>query len=153
VTVLAASAVAVRLAMDGCLGAKRLLRHAVPLLGFALLSGVACRGGGECGGDPISGIYATVVDSATGQRICDASVTVTNAADSLVFGLTPYVSDSGCVYAEYGGAQAPPSFDVHATRMGYLDASVHAVSTLPMISSCSDGGDKIQVHISMMKVH
>ncbi len=96
-------------------------RLAFTALFFSLASGLAACGGlvKSCTMVAASGLNVTVVDDATGQPICDATVT---AADG---SFTETLEETGC---SFGGArERPGTYTVSAAKAGYTTASQSGV--------------------------
>jgi carboxypeptidase family protein len=66
----------------------------------------------------VEALTVTVVDAATGQRICDATVTATDGAFSAE--LRPFALGPDCSYS--GPTERPGRYDVRVTRSGYETA-------------------------------
>jgi hypothetical protein len=63
----------------------------------------------------VEALTVTVVDAATGQRICDATVTATEGAFTVE--LRPFGPAQDCSYS--GPTERPGSYEVRVTRTGY----------------------------------
>jgi hypothetical protein len=66
----------------------------------------------------VDALVVTVVDAATGQRICDASVLAMDGAFRAE--LRPFGSAQDCTYS--GPTERPALYEVRASRAGYESA-------------------------------
>lgn len=105
------------------------LRSLVPMLCLGLLPILA-----SCGGSPVAcptiaaaNFTVVVTDAATGQRICDATVTAQDSATSESASLSVNGGASDCGYSG-GFYERPGTFTITATKTGYLSASKSGVA-------------------------
>ena len=86
--------------------------------------GLSLSGCGEylepriCTAIAVDALTVTVTDAATGQRICDATVTATDGAFTAE--LRPFAFVPECSYA--GPTERPGRYEVRVTRAGYASA-------------------------------
>jgi hypothetical protein len=80
--------------------------------------GPAC---GSCKSDSVAGLNVTVVDGATQQRICDASVTATDGD------YTETLKDYGGTCRYTGAWDRAGTYAITATKSGYGTASLQGV--------------------------
>jgi hypothetical protein len=73
-----------------------------------------------CTAIAVDAIVVTVVDSTSGQRICDATVTVTDGAFAQE--LRPFPAATECTYS--GPTERAGQYEVRVTRAGYVPASM-----------------------------
>jgi hypothetical protein len=73
-----------------------------------------------CTAIAVDAIVVTVVDSVTGQRICDATVTAVEGSFSQV--LRPFPAGAECTYS--GPTERPGTYEVRVTRPGYAPAAM-----------------------------
>lgn len=72
-----------------------------------------------CTAIAVQALNVTVVDAATGRRICDATVVAEEAAFSST--LVPFPDGPECQYS--GPTERPGRYDVRVTRAGYQSAT------------------------------
>ena len=72
-----------------------------------------------CTAIAVDAIVVTVVDGATGQRICDATVTAVEGSFSEV--LRPFPAGTECTYS--GPTERSGNYEVRVTRPGYAAAT------------------------------
>lgn len=126
-------------------------------VGLCTASTTSCTAsGGDCVALPPA-LVVTVTDGASGQRICDASVTMSLSGGNALR-LGPYGQYNGvpnnCVYVS---SLIPATFDIKATRSGYLTTTVHAVAQAALASCGSfvtEAGADVQfIQITMSQSH
>ena len=76
----------------------------------------------------VYGITATVTDTSTGNRICDATVTLTDVNDSS-YTETLQARGSGADCRYVGARERAGSYKVDASKSGYQTASVTVTAT------------------------
>jgi hypothetical protein len=73
-----------------------------------------------CTAIAVDAIVVTVVDSVSGQRVCDATVTAVDGSFSEV--LRPFPAGTECTYS--GPTERPGPYEVRVTRSGYALATM-----------------------------
>jgi hypothetical protein len=73
-----------------------------------------------CTAIAVDALVVTVVDSVSGQRICDATVTVTDGAFTQE--LRPFPAVTECTYS--GPTERAGQYEVRAARSGYVPATM-----------------------------
>jgi hypothetical protein len=93
----------------------------------ALLAGVGCGGdygtGRVCTAVAVPALAVTVLDGATGQRVCDATVVAAEGSFSSTLEAFPGVGE--CTYS--GPYERAGLYEVRVTRQGYQPATVGGV--------------------------
>jgi hypothetical protein len=91
---------------------------------FSVLLGLAgCEQPTEprvCTAIAVDALVVTVVDSASGQRLCDATVIVIDGAFTQA--LRPFPTVTECTYS--GPTERPGQYEVRVTRSGYVPATM-----------------------------
>jgi hypothetical protein len=73
-----------------------------------------------CTAIAVDALVVTVVDSASGQRLCDATVTVIDGAFTQE--LRPFPAVTECTYS--GPTERAGQYEVRVTRSGYVPATM-----------------------------
>jgi hypothetical protein len=73
-----------------------------------------------CTAIAVDALVVTVVDSASGQRLCDAAVTVVDGAFTQE--LRPFPAVTECTYS--GPTERAGQYEVRVTRSGYVPATM-----------------------------
>jgi hypothetical protein len=99
----------------------------------AFLLATACLGLTDCGYGPteprvctaiaVDALVVTVVDAATGQRICDATVVAIDGSFSAE--LRPFPAAQDCTYS--GPTERAGTYEVRASKAGYEPAAQSGV--------------------------
>jgi len=73
-----------------------------------------------CTAIAVDALVVTVVDSASGQRLCDATITVIDGAFTQE--LRPFPAVTECTYS--GPTERAGQYEVRVTRSGYVPATM-----------------------------
>jgi hypothetical protein len=98
---------------------------ALPLALFAPSAGVVTLSGCSCDAAAAWGLSVTVMDAATGGRVCDATVTATDGSYSET--LTGFGDSSTCEY--FGAIERVGTYDVQVASGGRTASAANVVVT------------------------
>ncbi len=111
---------------------------------FVLVALPGCASRDDCSGFQNPPIQITVLDSQTGERICDASVTATLEGQSPVE-LAMLGSAAGCVYEDSGSVSLSGSIIITASAPGHMSQTL---STTVSEDACGRSTDYAAIRLS-----
>ena len=79
---------------------------------------VGCSSSRECSDVAVAGLSVVVVDSASGARICDASVSAQLGSKTEPLERSPGDTSPSCAY--FGAYEEPGTYVVRAERAGFI---------------------------------